>query len=267
MHASRSERVDASAAVNAESIPPETPSTTSREAVLLDVVAEPEHERPAHLLELGLERDDGGRVGRAACGCGVELDAPRPPASRRDRGPSARRRTSRSRRAMASVGSMSTRSSASSKPGARATTSPASSSTTECPSKISSSWPPTRLQKARKQALSRARVTSISSRSSALPTWNGDAERLTRSCAPASARSVAGGPGSQTSSQIVGPTRTSPKRSSEQVAARREVAVLVEDAVVGEVALAVDTARRHRRRARRSSCGGRPRRAGRRRAR
>ena len=55
--------------------------------------------------------------------------------------------------------------------------------------------------------MSRARVTSISSRSSALPTWKGDAERLTRSWAPASARSVAGGPGCQTSSQIVDPTR------------------------------------------------------------
>ena len=46
----------------------------------------------------------------------------------------------------------------------------------EWPSKISSSWPPTALQNATKHALSRARVTSISSRSRSLPTWNGDAE-------------------------------------------------------------------------------------------
>ena len=44
---------------------------------------------------------------------------------------------------------------------------------------------------------------------------------LATSCAPASARSVAGGPGCQMSSQIVGPTRTSPKRSRSEVARRR----------------------------------------------
>ena len=38
----------------------------------------------------------------------------------------------------------------------------------------------------------------------------GEAERLTSSVAPARARSVAGGPGCQTSSQIVGATSTSP---------------------------------------------------------
>ncbi|MDX6410807.1 MAG: hypothetical protein QOE91_323, partial [Gaiellaceae bacterium] len=53
---------------------------------------------------------------------------------------------------------------------ARATTSPSSSSTHECPSKISSSWPPTVLQNATKHELSRARVTNISSRSTSLPT-------------------------------------------------------------------------------------------------
>ncbi len=86
--------------------------------------------------------------------------------------------------------------------------------TTECPSKISSSCPPTALQSATKHELSVARTFSISSRSRSLPTWNGDAEMFATSCAPASARSVAGGPGTQMSSQIVGPTTTSPNRNS-----------------------------------------------------
>ena len=154
---------------------------------------------------------------------------------------SSRRRTSRSRRPIASTGSRSTTSRASSNPGARAITSPSSSSTTEWPSKTSSSWPPTRLQKARYDALSRARVTSISSRSSALPTWNGEAERFTISWAPASERSVAGGPGCQMSSQIVGPTSTSPQPEQNELAPGGKVAVLVEDAVVRQVLLAVDT--------------------------
>ena len=85
-----------------------------------------------------------------------------------------------------------------------------------------------------------ARTCSISSRSRSLPTWNGEAEMFATSCAPASARSVAGGPGCQMSSQIVGPTTTSPKPQEHEVVARREVAVLVEDAVVRQVALAVD---------------------------
>jgi len=40
---------------------------------------------------------------------------------------------------------------------------------------------PTRLQKAKNALVSRARVTSISSRSSAFPTWYGDADKFTRS--------------------------------------------------------------------------------------
>ena len=44
------------------------------------------------------------------------------------------------------------------------------------------------------------------------------------------------------SSQIVGPRRTSPQRSSDEVAPGGEVAVLVEDAVVGEELLAIDPA-------------------------
>jgi hypothetical protein len=76
----------------------------------------------------------------------------------------------------------------------------------ECPSKMSSSWPPTMLQRATRTPLSRAREEKIASRSCARPTWNGDAERLTTSSAPAAARAVVGGPGIHMSSQIVMPT-------------------------------------------------------------
>ena len=84
--------------------------------------------------------------------------------------------------------------------------------------------------------VSRARRASPRSRS--LPMWNGDAERLTTSSAPASARSVAGG------LPEVLADRDSDVGSAEQehdeVAPGREVAVLVENAVVREEALAVD---------------------------
>ena len=98
------------------------------------------------------------------------------------------------------------------------------------------------LQNARYALVSRALVTSISSRSSAFPTWNGEAERFTMSWAPARARSVAGGPGCQTSSQIVGPTLGLSEPEQHEVAALGEVAVLVEHAVVREELLAVDSA-------------------------
>ncbi len=69
------------------------------------------------------------------------------------------------------------------------------------------------------------------------------------SCAPARARSVAGGPGCQTSSQIVIPTEPSPRRRTTRSLSLCEVPVLVEDAVVGEEVLAVHglhaTARAH----------------------
>ena len=184
--------------------------TTSREAVLLDVVAEAERQREAHLLELRLERRDravelvvrargGGSSSttrRSGTGLAraVELASAHvaQPPSDRLRGLDvddeqvlleARRprdHLARSRRARPSARRRRAR------PGRRR----------GC-------------RRRRYELVSRARVTSISSRSSALPTWNGEAERLTMSCAPASARSVAGGPGCQTSSQIVIPTRAS----------------------------------------------------------
>ena len=76
----------------------------------------------------------------------------------------------------------------------------------ECPSKMSSSWPPTVLQSATRTPLSRARAEKIASRSCARPMWNGEAERLTTSSAPEATSSVVGGPGTHMSSQIVIPT-------------------------------------------------------------
>ena len=127
--------------------------------------------------------------------------------------------------------------SASSKPGARASTVPSSSITSEWPSKISSSWPPTVLQNATYADASRARVRNISSRSRSRSRWNGDAEMFTISSAPASARSVAGGPGCHMSSQIVTPIERVAVLEEVEAVARREVAELVEDAVVRQEAL------------------------------
>ena len=59
------------------------------------------------------------------------------------------------------------------------------------------------------------------------------------SCAPARARSVAGGPGCQMSSQTVGPSEHLTVLEQEEIPARCEVPVLVEDAVVRQEALPV----------------------------
>ncbi len=104
--------------------------------------------------------------------------------------------------------------SASANCGARASTVPSWSITTECPSKTSSSCPPTRLQNATADRLSRARWTSIASRWRPLPAWYGEAEALTISVAPASASSCAGWPGVQMSSQIVSPIRAEPRSTT-----------------------------------------------------
>ena len=213
VHALRAERLDGERGRERRVDPAGDADHDVAEAVLADVVAQAELEREPHLLELGHGSARKGSI-RSPCErqspsstTGTSGGVPRSRAS-------ARRRTSRSRRPTASAGSMSTTSSASSNPGARASTWPSSSSTSEWPSKISSSCPPTALQKATKQELSRARVANISSRSRSRPTWNGEAEMFVSSCAPASARSVAGGPGCHMSSQIVGPTSVPPSSSS-----------------------------------------------------
>ena len=63
---------------------------------------------------------------------------------------------------------------------------------------------------------------------------------LSTSRAPASASSVIGGPGTQMSSQMVRPTLTPSTSIDRPARAALEVAQLVEDAVVGQVDLAVD---------------------------
>ena len=94
------------AAVSAESIPPEIPSTTSPKP-FFDVVAEPEPEREAHLVELRLERRHGRRNGLLHRAGRREPDRGRRRGSRQ--GPlELLRRTSRRRRPIASVGSTST---------------------------------------------------------------------------------------------------------------------------------------------------------------
>jgi hypothetical protein len=76
----------------------------------------------------------------------------------------------------------------------------------ECPSKISSSCPPTVLHSAtRNTALSCPRGEDALALLCS-PDVNGEAERLTTSSAPAAASSVVGGPGTHMSSQIVIPT-------------------------------------------------------------
>ena len=149
-----------------------------REAVLLDVVAQAERERR---VDLGLERRDrrrqrarrprrrrrplaarrdagsAGQHGHARRAAGEigERTAPRWPASRRRAAAAASRSTSQT-------------SSSSRNCAARAIVSPVWSTTKECPSKTSSSWPPTSAQKATQARLSRARWANIRSRSSAL---------------------------------------------------------------------------------------------------
>ena len=144
---------------------------------------------------------------------------------------------------------------------------PSWSITSEWPSNTSSSWPPTSAQNATAATLSRARWTSIRSRSAPLPAWYGEAEMLTSSVAPASASSDAGGPGSQMSSQTVRPTRHVAELEQRPAGARLEVALLVEHAVVRQEHLAVDRLHRARRPAPRTRCRRRRRAPGSRRAR
>ena len=213
------------------------------EAVLAHVVAQAELERAAHLLEVVERREPARGAAAPPAGAGDRARAPAPPrlavaiACERAAAHVPQPAPDRGGRVDVDHEERLLEAPAPARP-AR----PRRRARASAPSKISSSCPPTALQSAMKHELSRARTRSISSRSRSLPTWNGDAEMLTTSWAPASARSVAGGPGCQMSSQIVGPTIASPNRSRSEVVAGREVAVLVEDAVVRQEALAVDAA-------------------------
>jgi hypothetical protein len=212
-----------------------------REAVLLDVVARAEDERGVDLGD-GIERLgdlappalDRGARGRARRQRRQSRDVR---ARLADRG--ARAGVAQARAAGASVSTSHT-SSASANCGARATGVPVWSSTTLSPSKTSSSWPPTSAQKATATRPSRARWASIRSRCIALPACYGEAEMFTISRAPASASSLSGVPGIQTSSQIVQADRHAVDLDDHGLRPGLEVPQLVEDAVVGQAHLAVD---------------------------
>ena len=123
--------------------------------------------------------------------------------------------------------------------GARAMTSPSWSTTKECPSKMSSSWPPTRPQKATAQRWSRARWAIMRSRTMPLPATYGEAEMLTTTVAPARASQAhrdARLPDVLADRQ---PDRDAVDLDDRGAGAALEVADLVEDAVVRQVDLAV----------------------------
>ena len=122
------------------------------------------------------------RAGSSASGASRLLAARRLAAERgqrrQHRAPRARRGAprgrwlgSRSRAAAAASRSTSHTSSSSRNCAARAIVAPVWSITHECPSKTSSSWPPTSAQKATHARLSRARCANIRSRSAPLPAW------------------------------------------------------------------------------------------------
>ena len=214
---SRGRRPSASAAISStsvESIPPERPSTTCWKPFLPHVVAHAEAERGVD-LGLGLEqrRDLAARASRGSAA--RALERARAGARRAARGAPAGAAACRAAaRSRPPAGRRCRASAPRSNCGARASTVPSWSITTEWPSKTSSSWPPTQLQNATAQRLSRARWTSIASRWRPLPAKYGEADALTISVAPASASSAAGWPGVQMSSQIVRPMRALPRSST-----------------------------------------------------
>ena len=168
------------------------------EAVLADVVAEAEDERLSHLLELVAERRER---------CPLEaIEIERRAASPRSRARVRARLPSRSIRS-------------------------------ECPSKTSSSWPPTALQSATRTPLSCARAVKMASRSCARPTWNGEAERLTMSSAPAARELGRRRPGDPHVLADRDPDPRAGDVDQREVAPGGEVALLVEDAVVRQVPL------------------------------
>ena len=128
--------------------------------------------------------------------------------ARRCRRTFARWRVSRSRAAVIARGSMVQMVSASSNCGALARIWPSWSIARLWPSKTSSSWPPTVFTKTTAVRLSTARWISMRSRPAPTPRRYGEADRFRITCAPASASVIAGGPGSQMSSQMLSPIGT-----------------------------------------------------------
>ena len=189
MHALRPERVGRERRDERRVDPAREPEHDLAEAVLADVVPQGEHERPAHLLELGLERDDlaaeyfvlnntfsqleHGRLllvlpvarERAAA------DVAQPPADR------LARVDVHDEQCLLEAGGAGEHLAVVLEHDRVAVEEElvlTADEVAECEG----------------GRLSRARSASIASRDSALPTWNGEAERLTSSSAPASARSA-----------------------------------------------------------------------------
>ena len=201
------------------------------EAVLLDVVAQAELERLAHLLEV-VER----RVGRRLAGVDASsITASAARALLRE----ARRRTSRG--APAAGRRRGRRRAAPPRSRARARHLALVVEHDRVAVEDQLVLAADRVAERDEAAVVAGAHASISSRSRCLA----DVERRGRdvrdSCAPASARSVRAGPGCQMSSQIVGPTTSSPKRSSTRSARARS-----------------SGPRRRRRSSAGSACGRRP---------
>ena len=88
--------------------------------------------------------------------------------------------------------------------------------------------------------MSAARVASIFSLNRRLPAWKGEPLMLTIISAPAARWTTVGPTGYQMSSQMLTPTDAPLIRYTGQVSPGAEVAVFVEDAVVGQEHLVID---------------------------
>ena len=89
---------------------------------------------------------------------------------------------------------------------------PSGRTTTLPPSNTSSSWPPTAFTYTIQEPVSSARSLQISTRSSALPRWNGDPLMLRMTGVSRRAYSSNGGPGIHASSHTDSPSSASPSR-------------------------------------------------------
>ena len=229
----------ASAAVSAESIPPETPMTTSLEPVLVDVVAQPELEREPHLLEVVRQRRDR-RLTGSSRGRGVPMStigtAGQLLALARERAPAHVAQPPPD----AACGSTSTTSSASSNPGRAREHLALVVEDDGVAVEDSSSCPPTALhERDEADVVAGARWKHLL----ALAVL-ADVERRGRDVdEQLRAREREVGRGRARLPDVLADRRADQRVAEleqDEVAAGREVAVLVEDAVVREEALAVD---------------------------
>ena len=113
--------------------------------------------------------------------------------------------------------------------------------TSECPSKTSSSWPPTRLQNATaREVVARALDQHPLALRRPCRAWYGRGRGVDDQRRAGQRLVGAGGPGTQMSSQIVRPMRALAEVEHRAAVAGLEVALLVEHAVVRQPRLAVD---------------------------